>query len=25
INKNIFVEGGMNNSGQPRFNLMVTF
>ena len=25
INKNIFVEGGMNNSGQPRLNLMYTF
>lgn len=25
INKNIFVEGGVNNSGQPRFNLMYTF
>ena len=25
INKNIFVEGGVNNSGQPRLNLMVTF
>ena len=25
INKNIFVEGGVNNSGQPRLNLMYTF
>jgi hypothetical protein len=25
INKNIFVEGGLNNSGQPRLNLMYTF
>jgi len=25
INKNIFIEGGMNNSGQPRLNLMYTF
>ncbi len=24
INKNIFVEGGVNNSGQPRLNLMYT-
>ena len=25
INKNIFVEGGVNNSGQPRLNLMYIF
>ena len=25
INKNIFVEGGVNNGGQPRLNLMYTF
>ena len=25
INKNIFVEGGVNNSGQPRLNFMYTF
>ncbi|CAM8412854.1 hypothetical protein MCECIE61_00988 [Candidatus Methylopumilus planktonicus] len=25
INKNIFAEGGVNNSGQPRLNLMYTF
>ena len=25
INKNICVEGGVNNSGQPRLNLMYTF
>ncbi len=25
INKNIFIEGGMINSGQPRLNLMYTF
>jgi hypothetical protein len=25
ISKNIFVEGGVNNSGQPRLNLMYTF
>ena len=25
INKNIFVEGGVNNSGQSRLNLMYTF
>ena len=25
INKNIFVEGGVNTSGQPRLNLMYTF
>jgi len=25
INKNIFVEGGVNNNGQPRLNLMYTF
>ena len=25
INKNIFLEGGVNNSGQPRLNFMVTF
>ncbi|CAM8402714.1 hypothetical protein [Candidatus Methylopumilus universalis] len=25
INKNIFVEGGVNNSGQPHLNLMYTF
>ncbi len=25
INKNIFLEGGLNNSGQPRFNFMYTF
>jgi hypothetical protein len=25
INKNIFLEGGVNNSGQPRLNLMHTF
>jgi hypothetical protein len=25
INKNFFIEGGMNNSGQPRLNLMYTF
>ena len=25
IHKNIFVEGGVNNNGQPRLNLMYTF
>ena len=25
INKNIFVEGGVNNGGQPRLNLIYTF